>query len=171
MKERLVFLLLALTLCLHLFPSPGHAEAWPASRQELAAENLLEERGYWRDGEYHSPAKKWAELWARKNYGEDAIIFSTQRIDTGQSLCVNVEKLLDGYQWLETDAWEIQLTPQKLPDDLELSEGVLTVSVQVRYYSIASSHGVRLSSEEMLGNGGGIRHHVLCFKSANINKY
>ncbi|MCL2867607.1 MAG: hypothetical protein FWF47_07605 [Clostridia bacterium] len=131
MKKQWMFLLLILILLLTSYVSPAYADTWPASREELLAENLQEESWYWSDGERYSPAKKWAELWARKNYGEDAILLSTQCVDTEQSLWVSVKKLLDGYLWLESDTWEIQLIPQKLPDDLDYQDGVLTTSIQV----------------------------------------
>jgi len=39
---------------------------------------------------------------------------------------------------------------------------VLTVSVQVWAYSVASAHGVRVSSEDKLGSVGSAQH-ILCF--------
>lgn len=132
MKKRWVLLLLVLTLFLSLFQGPAHGEAWPASREELAAENLTESDDWWIiTGRYRAAAEKLAELWAKRNYGEDAVILSIQRVTNGTSLRVNVGKLLDGYHLLYSSTWEIQLIPQTLPDDFKQSDGVYTVSIQV----------------------------------------
>lgn len=129
MKKRWVFPLLVFTLFLCLFQSPAYAETWPASREELAVLNLPDESSYWYDGKYHGPAEEWAKLWAQKNYGKDAVILSMQKVDN--PYYVNVEKFLDGYQWLTAETWEIKLIPQTLSEGPKLSRDAITVSIQV----------------------------------------
>ena len=133
MKKRWILLSLVLAMLLCLFQNPARAEQWPSSREELASANVPSERGRWfNEGEYQEPAEKWAKLWVQKNYGKDVEILSMQCI--GDSFFrVYVGKLLDGYDQLRAETWEIRLIPQTVSDDFERSDGSITVSTQIVY--------------------------------------
>jgi hypothetical protein len=150
MKKRSILLPLVLSLFLCLFASPAQAEAWPASREDLAAENLIEADDWWIvTGRYRPAAEKLAEVWARKNYGEDAVIRSIERVTAGTSLRVNVGKLLEGYHTLYTSTWEIQLIPQTLPDGSKQSDEVYTVSIQV--LCLEQDFGFQIKQSTLVG--------------------
>ena len=124
MKSRWILLLVILSLLLCQFQSVAYAGTWPASGEELAAANPLDERSYWQDGVYQEPEKKWARLWVEKNYGKDMGILSVQCVDWPLSF-VNAGKLLEGYRWLKTSVWKIRLKPKTFWGK------ITTVSIQI----------------------------------------
>lgn len=158
MKKRpglsLWVLSLSLSLFLFLSLSPAHAEAWPASREELAALNLTAPAGSWvwngglftGDMAYQGPEDEWAELWALKNYGENSVILSSQEVINGAHESADVELLLDGYRWLCCMTCELRLIPETPSEDLAPPGDAYTVSVQVVYLKSGSPYGSAVST-------------------------
>lgn len=85
--------MLALFLC--LCPILAGAETWPASREDLATENLMA-----------AEAERFVERWARENYGEDIVILSIGHVDNPIPDYINMQKLIDGYDSLSLEVLE-----------------------------------------------------------------
>lgn len=130
MKTRFLLPLSVLSLLLCLFAIPALAEAWPTSREELAAANLTG-RCYYDENTPGDAREEWAKLWARRNYGEDIAVLSTKRVATKTPADVDVRRLIDGYRWLSLSTWEISFRSESLIEGLALSDGAYTVSTQV----------------------------------------